>query len=113
MHIDLIVFPKAWNDEHYTIHAYDAKGRGHIIDTVASKDQLTLCQSISHMLQRLYKEDRIVKYLHSDIEKGFGTQFKQILNAKGIKFEPTVPYSPEQNGFVESSGNRICVVARA
>ncbi|KAI0993915.1 hypothetical protein K3495_g14269, partial [Podosphaera aphanis] len=36
-----------------------------------------------------------------------------MLQDEGIKFENTVPYTPEQNGFAESSGNRICVVARS
>lgn len=113
MHVDLIVFSKAWNGENYAIHAYDAKGQGHMVDTISSKDQLTLCRSVLNMIRKLQKEGRNIEYLHSDNEKGFGNKFKQMLKDNGIKFEPTVPYSPEQNGFAEISGNRICVVARA
>lgn len=65
------------------------------------------------MIRRLQTEGRIVKYVHSDNEKGFGKDFRQMLKNEGIFFEATVPYSPEQNGFAEISGNRICVVARA
>ena len=65
------------------------------------------------MIKTLHNQERKIRYLHSDNEKGFGAHFKQMLKDLGIKFEPTVPYTPEQNGFAESSGNRICVVARA
>ncbi|KAI1006135.1 hypothetical protein K3495_g2083 [Podosphaera aphanis] len=65
------------------------------------------------MIRRLQKKGRNIEFLHSGNEKGFGNQFKQMLKDNGIKFEPTVPFTPEQNGFAKSSGNRICVVARA
>ncbi|KAI0991796.1 hypothetical protein K3495_g16391, partial [Podosphaera aphanis] len=108
MHVDLIIFRKAWNGDNYAIHAYDAKGRGHLVETLPSKDQLTLCRSIMNMIQMLKNEGRIVRYFHVDNEKGFGSHFIQMLHGMGIKFENTVPYTPEQNGFAESSGNRIC-----
>ncbi|KAI1002817.1 hypothetical protein K3495_g5386 [Podosphaera aphanis] len=113
MHVDLIVFSNAWNGDNYAIHAYNAKGRGHMVDTIPTKDQLTLCRSVSNMISQLRTKGRNIEYLHSDNEKGFGNKFKQILKDIGIKFEPTVPYTPEQNGFAESTGNCICVVARA
>ncbi|KAI0995242.1 hypothetical protein K3495_g12941 [Podosphaera aphanis] len=111
MHVDLIIFQKAWNGDKYAIHAYDAKGRGHLVETLSSKDQLTLSRSIMDMIQMLKNEGRIARYFHGDNEKGLGSHFSQMLQDVGIKFEITVPYTPEQNGFAESSGNRICVVA--
>ena len=113
MHVDLIIFSKAYNGENYALHAYDAKGHGHLVETLASKDQGTLLKTILVMIRMLQKEGRNIRYLHSDNEKGFGSIFKELMRSEGIKFEPTVPYTPEQNGFAESSGNRICVIARA
>ncbi|KAI0997095.1 hypothetical protein K3495_g11092 [Podosphaera aphanis] len=113
MHVDLIKFQKAWNGENYVLNAYDAKSRGHLVETLSSKDQLTLSRSIMSMIQMSKKEDRIVRFLHNNNEKGFGSHFKQMLQDEGIKFENKVPYTPEQIGFAESSGNRICVVARS
>ena len=113
MHIDIIVFSKAWNGERYALHAYDAKGRGHLVETLFFKDQLTLSKSVLSMINKLKKEGRCVRYLHSDNEAGFGSFFREMLKTEGIQLETTVPYTPEQNGFAESSGNRICVVARA
>ncbi|KAI0991320.1 hypothetical protein K3495_g16867, partial [Podosphaera aphanis] len=79
MHVDLIVFSNAWNGDNYAIHAYDAKGRGHMVDTIPTKDQLTLCRSVSNMISQLRTEGRNIEYLHSDNEKGFGNKFKQML----------------------------------
>lgn len=45
IHIDLVIFSEAWNGERYAIHAYNAKGYGHIVETLTSKDQLTLSVS--------------------------------------------------------------------
>lgn len=113
MHVDLIVFSNTWNGDKYALHAYDAKGQGHVIETLASKDQPTLCRSIMFMIRKLRNEGRTIQFLHSDNENGFGCQFKFMLKNEGILFEPAVTYTPEQNGFAESSGNRICVVARS
>ena len=113
IHVDIIVFQSAWNGDRYALHAYDAKGHGHLVDTLASKDQLKLMTSVMNMLRKLKNEGRTIQFFHSDNEKGFASQFQQMLKDNGIVFEPTVRYTPEQNGFEESSGNRICVVARA
>ena len=113
MHVDLIIFQKAWNGDNYALHAFDAKGCGHIVETLSSKDQATLLQSVSNMIRRLQLEGRKIRYFRSDNEAGFGLTFQKMLKDKGILFEKSVPYTPEQNGYAESSGNRICVVARA
>lgn len=65
------------------------------------------------MIQKLKNEGRSIQFLLSDNERGFGTQFQLILKTEGIHFERTVTYTSEQNGFGESSGNRICRVARS
>lgn len=39
MHIDLIIFQKVWNGDNYALHVFDAKGCGHIVETLTSKDQ--------------------------------------------------------------------------
>lgn len=65
------------------------------------------------MIKRLKIERKRVRYLHRDNEAGLGSYFRQMLKLKIIQLETKVPYTPEQNGFAESPGNRICVVARA
>lgn len=83
-----------------------------MIDTFSSRGYLTLSESNLNMIRKLKKEGRIIQYFHSVNKKGFGGHFQQILNDQGIIYEPTVAYKLEQNEFVESFGNRICVVAR-
>lgn len=46
IHVDLIIFSKEWNGDKYAIHAYDAKGNGHLLETISSKDQITSTQSV-------------------------------------------------------------------
>ena len=75
MHVDLIIFSREWNGDLYALHAYDAKGRGHLVDTLSSKDQGTLIRSIFNMIKKLKLEGRVIRFLHSDNEKGFGHQF--------------------------------------
>lgn len=65
------------------------------------------------MIRQIRGDGHNVQYVHSDNEEGFATRFQEMLKSEGIIFEPTVTYTPEQKGFAESSGNRICVVARA
>lgn len=66
-----------------------------------------------NIIRSLQNDGRFIQFLHTDNEKGFGNKFRRILKDEDIKLETTVVYTPEQNGFSETSGNRICTVARA
>ena len=51
--------------------------------------------------------------MRTDNEKVLRSSFRKLLKNEGIQIETSVAYTSEQNGFAESSGNRICTVARA
>jgi hypothetical protein len=51
--------------------------------------------------------------LRSDKEKRLGKDFNEWIKAKGFTFEPSAPYTPEQNGAAERSGGVIIRRGRA
>lgn len=71
--------------ERYAINAYDTKGHCHLVETLASKDQLTLYRAIMNVIKRLQKDGGIIQNLHTKNEKDFGDKFYQILKDEGIK----------------------------
>ena len=52
------------------------------------------------------------RYIRSDGEKGLGTEWKEMIAAKGITFTPSPPDTPDQNGLAERSGGVIMTTAR-
>ena len=55
---------------------------------------------------------RKVLTIHSDGDTSLGNDFTAEIQSKGMRFEPTPPYQPEQNPYAERYGAMVSAMAR-
>ena len=72
---------------------------------------LKILKEFTTFVQTRY--DCTVRKLRTDGEKSLGDDFTNWVKAEGLTFEPSAPYTPEQNGSAERSGGVIIQRARA
>ena len=65
-------------------------------------------------VERLHVENETVKRLRSDNGgEYFSNDFEEFCNGRGIQREPTIPYSPQQNGVAERMNRTLLETARS
>jgi hypothetical protein len=66
---------------------------------------LKILKEFTTFVQTRY--DCTVRKLRTDGKKSLGDDFTNWVKAEGLTFEPSAPYTPEQNGSAERSGGVI------
>jgi transposase InsO family protein len=75
-------------------------------------DVLACFKDFHKMVQTQY--DAIVKVLRSDNGTEYSNRtFREYLSSKGIQYQTTYPYTPEQNGIAERKNKHILEVTRS
>ena len=108
---DLIQFDSAYNSDQWVSHiACDYSDFNlvytHQLKTAAPQILLDAIK----LIKRRYACE--VVFIRTDGEKALDNAFKDRLSAKGITFEASAPYTPEQNGHAERKGGILAAKAR-
>jgi hypothetical protein len=111
---DLVQMTNGHNDDWMFLHLLCLRTQMNHVYTLTNKRQTTLVNILKEFtafVQTRY--DCTVRRLRTDGEKSLGDDFTNWVKAKGLTFEPSAPYTPEQNGAAERSGGVIIQRARA
>ena len=70
------------------------------IYTLPNKREVTLLKILKEFVAFVKtRYDCTVRVLRSDGERSLGDNFTSWIKTEGITFDPSAPYTPEQNGF--------------
>lgn len=122
--MDLVSWPKAFNDEKYLLHFTCRVTRVRSSFELRSKTSGELWQGLFEFSQRLNRQFQLqIQYIQCDNEMGFGidTRLRPFLEAEtiqtfckdeGIEILPTSPHTPHENP-AEQAGGVVSTVTRA
>jgi hypothetical protein len=104
--------PEAYNGDKWVYHDYDDCTRTHYVETMDRKgDLLPVIKQRVEYIETHYNVKVLV--IHSDSEQILGKEWDIFRKEKNIDWEPSVPYTQEQNGSAERSGGLLTAVARS
>lgn len=110
--VDMTSMIQAFNGNQYITHLECTEINFTLAKTHALKSEVP--DIILDFLQLLkVRFDCQTAFLRSDGEKSLGHAFSQELRRRGITWETSSPYTPQQNGNSEQSGHLIILKARA
>lgn len=110
--VDMISMVTAFNGDQYITHLECTAINFILAKTHTLKSEVP--DIILDFLQLLkVRFDCQTVFLRSDGEKSLGHSFSQELRRRGITWETSSPYTPQQNGNSEQSGHLIILKARA
>ena len=113
LHWDNIPMNPGLDDSEVASHFQCDRTKMNYTFAIPSKTEYSLLWSFQQMIAIAESLGFIVRYLHTDGERGVGTRFKSYLVEKGIQLEVSSPYTKQQNGRAESSGDLIVRKATA
>jgi hypothetical protein len=104
----------AHNDNWIFLHLLCLRTLINHVYTLSNKREMTLLRYVKEFVTFVKtRYDCTVRVLRSDGERSLGDNFTSWIKAEGITFDPSAPYTPEQNGSAERSGGVIIQRARA
>ena len=111
---DLVQMSSAHNDDWIFLHFLCLWTRMNHVYTLTNKREATLLKIIKELVAFVQtRYGCTVRVLRSDGERSLGDNFTSWIKSAGITFDPSAPYTPEQNGSAERSGGVIIQRARA
>jgi hypothetical protein len=114
IHLDLVAMEQGEDGESLFIHFLDDCTRMNFVYALPNKRQETILQTIRDFVQYAkVRWNRIVRIIRRDNESGLGKQYSNWVLDTGITEELSAPYTPEQNGSAERSGQALVVRFRA
>ena len=82
--------------------------------SLSNKEQSTILRTLKEFVAFVQtRYNCTVRGFRSDDERGLGKRFTRWIKTSGRTFEPSAPYTHEQNGSAERSGGVIISRARA
>jgi hypothetical protein len=109
----MIHFSEGFNGDKYASHFLDDRTRMNWVYTHSQKTQaafLDIFKEFTAYIERQF--GRKIKIFRIDGEASLGHRFDDWATEKGIDFETSTPYSPEQNGPAERSGGVMVLKSR-
>lgn len=117
VHFDVIILgtkgKKAYDGSTCIAHFWCDHTKYHRAWPLPNHQQATLLPIFESIIAFAKKFGPGIKWLHSDDEQGIGDKIEALLEADGIIWEMSPPYTPDQNGAAERSGRTITDRGRA
>ena len=111
---DLIYMTRAYNDDWIFLHLLCLHTRMNHVYSLSDKEQSTILRTLKEFVAFVQtRYNCTVRGFRSDDERGLGKRFTRWIKTSGRTFEPSAPYTHEQNGSAERSGGVIILRARA
>jgi hypothetical protein len=117
IHLDVVHYPKGYNDDVYLIHFYCAVSSFHYSITIPDKGARTLIEAINGVLNMVKNWGYNTRYLHLDPDSAlrdeFDSRFQQYVRDKGLLIDRAPVATKQPNGYAERSGGVVVERARA
>ena len=111
---DLVQMTRAYNDDWIFLHLLCLRTRMNHVYSLSDKEQATLLRVLKEFVAFIKtRYNCTIRGFRSDGERGLGKRFTKWINDAGRTFEPSAPYTHEQNGSVERSRGVIIQRGRA
>lgn len=104
LHWDIIQMNPGLDNSEYASHFQCDRTTMNYTFPIQNKSEHSLLWSFQQMIPIAESLGFIVRYLHTDGERGVGIRFKSYLVEKGIRLEVSTPDTKQQNGKAERSG---------
>jgi hypothetical protein len=112
VHFDLIHVEEAFNADCWILHFYCAFSGYHVVFNLPFKTGPLILKATETLLKLTKTWGYVVREMRCDNERSLVPQWHELLRLAGIKFYPSPPYTPSQNGAAERSGGVIVTIAR-
>ena len=109
---DLMQFSPGLNKDQWVSHLACSELDFNLVFTHPHKSDATEIIRKGLNIIRTRFNSKVV-FFRSDGERALGKEFDDMISELGITYEPSAPYTPEQNGHSERKGGLLAMKARA